>query len=289
MFPMSLKLLVPVVGLLAAGGLGLQCHQIARPEALLPAKVPDTPIRPIDAEADDQTAQLARSDPLGFLQHCLDRYDAARVRDYTCTFITEQRINGSLTPVQEARVRFRERPFSVDMFFVRNPVDAQRALYVQDAWRDDMGRELAWFKPAGAIVKLFVPKIQQPISGQRAKANSRRTLDEFGFRRTLEVILKYSQRGYQNQELRLQFIGQGQIDGRSTYVFERHLPYTGQEEPYPDALLRYHIDREWLVPTGCYSFADHEGRNLLGSYVTTDIRFNVGLMDADFDPTKLGF
>ena len=42
------------------------------------------------------------------------------------------------------------------------------------------------------------------------------------------------------------------------------------------------IDRDWLVPAGCFAYADDAGEELLGTYVTTEVEFNVGLTDADF-------
>ena len=138
-----------------------------------------------------------------------------------------------------------------------------------------------------ATTKLFVSHIKQPIHGHRAKAASRRSLDQFGFRRTLELILRYVRRGQQDGTMRLEYVGHGEIGGRPTYVFERRFPFTGDEEPYPDALLRYHIDQEWLVPTGCFSYADDKGTKLLGSYVLTDVEFNVGLEEQHFDPDRI--
>ena len=69
-------------------------------------------------------------------------------------------------------------------------------------------------------------------------------------------------------------MGRGEIGGRPTYVFERHLPYTGDEADYPDRLLVFHIDGQYLVPTGCYCYADEAEQALLGSYLYTDIQLN---------------
>jgi hypothetical protein len=67
------------------------------------------------------------------------------------------------------------------------------------------------------------------------------------------------------------------------------LPYTGDEEVYPDRLLRVFIDKEWLLPTCCISYADDNGSQLLGRYVLVDVRLNPGYTDADFDPEGIGF
>jgi Protein of unknown function (DUF1571) len=268
---------------------GAQCQQGSS------TLIADTPDPSVMAEAsvvpmsESFAASLARRDPLGFLRHCLERYDESGVKDYTCTFTKRERVKSRLTKSQVISVRFRERPYSIDMTWISNALGANRALYVQSQWKDSKGRELGWFKPSGAIIKLIVPKTQQPIHGRHAKAASRRTIDQFGFRQTLGLLLKFTERAFAEDVLDIAFVGEAAIEGRPTFVFERRLPYTGEKGTYPDALLRYHIDQEWLVPTACYSFADDAGKKLLGSYVTTDVQFNVGFTDDDFDPARIGF
>ncbi len=48
------------------------------------------------------------------------------------------------------------------------------------------------------------------------------------------------------------------IGGRPTYVFERWLPYTEPDDPYPDRLLEIHVDRELLLVTACFAYSDDE-------------------------------
>jgi len=280
-----------VVATSLAAVTALQCQESVAPTSMTrPVVMEVSAPAAVAAPADSVNIRgLVERDPLGFLIYCRDRYARQNVRDYTCLFTSQQRVQKTMTPVQESRVRFRENPYSVDMTWTKNATAAKRALYVRNAWKDGSGRELAWFKPAGAIIKLFVPKIQQRVDGVRAKAASRRTLNQFGFRQTLDLIIKYAKRGRDNGDLQLEYVGEGTIDNRPTYVFERRLPFNGQEEPYPDRLLRYHIDQKWLVPIACFSYADRSGNDLLGSYVFSDVRFNVGLGDDDFDPQKNGF
>jgi len=230
--------------------------------------------------------QLARTKPLDFLLRCRDRY-ARTVRDYSCTFIKQERIGNRITPEQVTRVKFREEPYSVNMVWTHNAADAAQVTYIEGRWRDGNGQDMAWCKPAGAIAKLFIKKILQPIHGKRAAKASRRTIDQFGFANTLNLIIYYSQKAAAEGTLDLRYVGLGAINGRPTYVFERRLPYTGEEEPYPDRLLVFHIDREWLLPTACFSYADDEGKVLLGKYLLTDPAFNNGFTDADFSPETL--
>jgi hypothetical protein len=275
---------------LITAALGVQCHHAANRTA--PRRVPIA-VEPAQAAAlashssmADPAEQLVRSDPLRFLRRCRENY-ASTIDDYTCTFTKQERIRGKITPEQETRVKFRSQPYSVNMEWLRNAGDAAHVVYVEDRWHNKKGEEMAWCKPAGAIAKIFISKIQQPINGKRAGKASRRTIDQFGYANTLDLIIHYSEKAAAEGLLDLRYAGTGSIDGRPTYVFERLLPYTGEEQPYPDRLLVTHIDQEWLLPTACFSYADDEGQELLGKYLLTDASFNVGLTDADFGPEAL--
>ncbi|NOT02717.1 MAG: DUF1571 domain-containing protein [Phycisphaerales bacterium] len=286
-------------GLLIAAAWGLHCQDVrtaaGREEPVLTARidglasVPLPTIEPVASRPDHTSQSLAESDPVAFLMHCRDAWGKNTARDYQCLFLSQERIGDGLTPVQEVAARVRRQPFSVDMTWLKNPMAAKRAMYVEGKWTDARGQAMAWFKPAGALLELVAPRVQQPIHGPRAKAAARRSMDQFGFERTLGLIIKYTQLARDAGQLDLRYAGTGAIDDRPTYVFERYLPYNGHDESYPDALLRFHIDQAWLVPTACFSYADGKGEQLLGAYVMTAVRFDVGLGDADYDPHSASF
>ncbi|HUU82681.1 MAG TPA: DUF1571 domain-containing protein [Phycisphaerae bacterium] len=279
------------VGLLITLALCVQCHRehtAGRTDLLQgPVRVERVYAAGAFTEVTDAQEELAKSDPLAFLDRCREHY-RRNYRDYRCTFIKQERIGSRITPEQVTNVKFRDDPYSVNMHWLRNADQAEQVTYIAGRWPDESGQDQAWCKPAGAIAKLFISKILQPVHGKRAEKASRRTIDQFGFASTLELIIKYSERSDDDGALDLRYIGRGSIDDRPTYVFERRLPYTGQEQPYPDALLVFHIDTEWLLPTACFSYADVAGEDLLGKYVLTDVTFNVGFTDTDFGPETLG-
>ena len=279
-----------LVALVFTIALSVQCHQAghAASVAAPPHMVEFVPTAAIVSDVVDRNEQLARTDPLGFLQLCLDHHNAD-VRDYRCTFTKRESISGEVLPAQVVDVRHRQEPFSVDMTFVKNVRECKRALYVAGEWLDDDGNELAWAKPGGAILRTFLPRVKQPIHGRRAEKASRRGIDQFGFRRSLELILQYSRKAEAEGKLSFEYTGHGTIGGRPTYVFRRLLPYTGDERDYPDRLLILHVDQEHMVPTACYCFADDLGQDMLGTYVYTDLRLNPGYTAADFDPNEISF
>jgi len=277
-----------VVGLLLCAAVGFQC-QDARPRASYGGgdqiSIEVLSSAALASASLDDMENFARRDPLGFLKECRDHYNTT-IRDYRCTFVKQERIGDRLTPEEWTDVRFRENPYSVDMKWVRNPGLAARALYVQGKWKNG-DEELAWVRPSGALVSWM--KLQQPINGALAKKSARRTIDQFGFRNSLDLIIHFSEKAKQAGSLELDYVGRGQVEGRPTFVFDRRLPYTGEDEPYPDRLLRIHIDREWLVPTCCLSYADDDANELLGKYVLKDVDMNPGYGDSDFDPDTIGF
>lgn len=235
-----------------------------------------------------QHHRLAQREPLAFLQYCWDHYRRT-VQDYRCRFIKQERIRGRIRSEQQMLVNFRRGPDSVHMKFTKNKGPVEQALYIEGAWYDKDGNAQVLVEPAGTLVSLFVPKIKIDVRGKRARKESRRTLDQFGFDKVLGLIMEYSKKAAARGELDLRYVGDGVVDGQPTYILERRLPFTGKPLPYPDRLLVIHIDQENLLPVAAMSYADDAARELLGSYVYNDLEVNVGLTDADFDPDHLGF
>lgn len=230
----------------------------------------------------DPLGLWARSDdPAALLERALSR--ARDVRDYTCLFVKEERLDGRLKPAETIRVRYRESPLSVYMEWVDQVDSIRRATYVSGRHVDSDGREQAVVEPAGALVRLVASEVKIPIHGKRARAASRRTIDEFGFRYALDQIVSDNREFAAAGVIQWEPVRAGRVGQRPTLVLVRHLPYEGPEGPYPDARLEVHLDREWLLPVELRSYADPAGEVLLERYTTLDVVLNPGLADADFD------
>lgn len=243
------------------------------------------PVAPAVASADAPRAELvalAQSDPMALVQMGLEWYEST-VHSYRCVFMKQERLGGKLTPVQRIEVRFRESPHSVYMLWQQNADGARRALYVDTpAFLDKHGRKLARIEPNGAVARLFVKDIKLAVDGPDARKASRRTINEFGFRSTIDLLQRYNASAKQRGALDLRYVGTGTIAGRPTFVIVRDLPYTPASDVYPDARMILHLDQEWLLPVAVYSYADHQEKELLGSYVYTDVEFNPGFDADDF-------
>ncbi len=276
--------------------IGLFCWQFGRdaesgtapahrtPSVVTPAIALPTPA-PRPGISNDE---MARTDPLGLLRLALQRYQKS-ISDYQCTFTKQERIRGKLGQEQEIQVRFREMPFSVLMEWTRNPGDARRVLYVQGQWRNGDGEDLAKIEPQGAIARLLVKSVALPINGSTAKAQSRRTIDQFGFGNALKLIIDYAASATQSGQGSLVYAGEGTQNGRPTWILKRTLPYTADGGEWPDRVLIVHIDREWLLPVACYTYADDAQQTMLAKYEFSNVRLNTGLAASDFDAQVNGF
>lgn len=276
------------VGLLLVMGLCVQCWQTSAGSSLQSAAsglkpIPGVAYAAIETPAPtgDSYGLMIRSDPLGLLRVAQERYDRT-VHDYSCTFSKQERVGGRVTAEQVTRVKFRESPFSVSMLWVKNADKAQRAIYVEGKWTGKNGEKLSVVEPAGALARVFVDDVMRPIDGPEAKKASRRRIDQFGFANSLRLIVKYCDLSAEHNKLDLKYVGDGTVGGRATYVIERRSAYTGDEGVYPDRLLIVHLDKENLLPLCCTSYADEAKTKLLGRYVLTDVKLNVGLTEHDF-------
>ena len=247
----------------------------------MPIRLPlDAPLVLTAAAApqiDIDWAALAERDPLALVRLGRERYEK-NVREYRCVLVKQERLGNKLTDVQTVELRYREEPRAVYMLWQDNADGARRALYLpgQRGYTSDKGEPLARVEPNGALARLFVKDTYIPIHGPDARKASRRAIDEAGFHATFELLEAYNAVAAERGVLKVHYGGTGVVRGRPTYVIVRDLPYTGPKGPYPDARLILHLDQEWLLPTAVYSYADHQQKELLGSYEFKQVELNPG-------------
>ncbi len=255
----------------------------------LPSGSPPAAVSSIALVADragNSSAELiaaAERDPMVLARLGRQWYEQ-HVREYRCVLVKQERLGNKLSQVQEIELRFRESPRAVYMLWKTNADQARRALFMDAReFVDQNGQKLARVEPAGAVARLFVKDLFLPIDGPEARKASRRTIDEAGFRATFDLLETYNAVAAEQGVLDIRFGGTGMVDGRPTYIIVRDLPYTGPTGPYPDARLVLHLDQEWLLPVAVYSYADHQEKELLGSYVFTHVELNPGFDADDFE------
>ena len=263
-----------IVGVLVAG---LLCVQCTRSEAFRESRFVVALSGQVYGEnAPEVVAKvihLAKTDQIALLEYCRgacqDRY-----RDYTCTLIKQERIGGRVSNEQEIAVKYLADPFSVAMRWTPETAGlGDRVLYVEGKYNDMM-----LVRPTGVLNKLVGTVMRTP-DGPQAMQSTLRPVNQFGFHRSLESLLKVYRQARAAGDLTERFGGFAEVAGRKAVVLVRVLP---AKDNYPAATTLIYIDLEYLVPIAVEGYDwDHQ---LSSRYIFKDIRFNVGLTSEDFTP-----
>jgi len=268
------------VGLLLVGLFCIQCTQT---EAFRTSEF----VQAIDGRLVGKTSsdvlntveRLARTDHVALLEYCVDHYQAS-YRDYTCQFIKQERISGTLGKEQCMAVKFMERPFSVALAWTPETAPmGDRVLYVEGANGNQMR-----VRPTNGILRALAggSVLRQP-DGAEAMRSTLRPVNQFGFRRSLENLLSVYRQARQRGDSKESFGGYADVAGRKAVALVRLLP---PKDDYPACKTVVFIDVETLLPI-CLEGYDWDGR-LSCFYLYRDVKLNVGLAEADFLPEANG-
>ncbi len=232
---------------------------------------------------DDPLVRDIRRDPLAALQSGLDWYRGLPVRDYTCTVYKQERIDPKapdFLPEQKLSFKFRGQPFSVYSDTLVNPRGGKEVLYVEGRWGNRM-----LVKPAG-LGALFVKTLAVDPHGELARSNTLRFVDQFGFERSLESMIGSYRQARDEGALKIAVLGEAEVSGRSTLVLDVRVEEAAPSGHFEYPHVRICVDREWRLPLAA-TIWDAAGVER-GRYRYADVQFNVGLTDADFDPSAYG-
>ena len=249
---------------------------LAAVNSLNSSNSPDSPSYSQEAKMQAELERLAREDALGLLKLALKNYQNA-VRDYVCTFIKQERIDGHLNEEEKIRVCFKEAPFSVMMSWCEPKGLVDKVLYV-----DKDNNSIMLVRPTG-LAGMLVNTVRRDVHDPKVKKITLRTPAQFGFGRSLQDIIAVCEQAQQNGDLTTDYLGIKKMDGRDCLVLVRKLP---MDKGYPSAKLVVYLDKEYLLPTRVESY-DAAG-NRFSLYMYLDVRFNLGLTDELFSPQANG-
>lgn len=269
------------VGLMLVGlCVALYIHE--PPGSIAPAPRPGVATAAPQAATSDAAAldSLAVTDHIALLQRCLDNYQR-KYADYTCTFTKQERIGGVLGKEQEVRVRFRGSPFSAAMNWVRNPPMGDRVLYVAGRNNNEMQ-----VRPASLLLQMLIPEgVSRKPDGAEAMKVTLRAVNMFGFECAMKSLLEVYRAAKRNGDLQEEFGGYCTLDGQDTLVLVRYL--TSWRKDYPAYKTVTYVNVKHMVPVMIEAY-DWGAGDFLCRYTYSDVKFNVGLTEADFTPESIG-
>ena len=211
--------------------------------------------------------------------------------DYTCRITKQERIRGDLQQEEymDAKVRNRKvdeggkliAPLSVYMKFI-GP-------------RDIAGRECIWVEGQnnnkmraheGGVKGRFLPSVWLDPDGPIAMNGQLHPIYDIGIENLVIKLIERGQKEKKFDECKVDFIPNAKINGRICTVLTVMHPIQRPHFEFHKAEI--FIDDELKIPVRYAAYfwpKQNAGKDdLLEAYTYTNLKVNVGLTDADFDP-----
>ncbi len=230
-----------------------------------------------------QPEQPAEHPLVGALKMAVSSRDTItnNIRDYTCTMIKRERIDGKLNDPEYMFVKVRQQPFSVYLYFLK-PADiaGREVLYVQGANEGKMmAHEAKGLKAHFGTVSLL------PTSAM-AMNNNRYPITQLGVSHLVDRLIEVGEHDKQFGECTVEYRKNAKVNDRVCTIIEVTHPVPRRNFLFYKA--RVYVDDQLNVPIRyeAYSWPKTPGAppELDEEYTYLNMKVNVGLTDADFDP-----
>ncbi|MEO2023322.1 MAG: DUF1571 domain-containing protein [Pirellulaceae bacterium] len=237
----------------------------------------------------DRAANAHPLDPaIKVARQCLVNIQA-NVKDYTCTLVKRERINGKLGDYEYMYTKIRNQrvangkvviPLSAYMYFVKPAsVAGREVVYVAGR---NKGKLCAH---EGGTKGRLIPSVWLAPNGVLAMKGQRYPLSEIGIENLVAKLIERGLRDRTRNECEVEFRRGAKINGRECTIIQVTHPH---RRPYFDFhIARIFIDNEYNVPIRYAAFdwpkAAKAKPEVVEEYTYLNLKINVGLTDEDFD------
>ena len=213
----------------------------------------------------------------------------ANVKDYTCTLVKRERINGKLGDYEYMYTKIRNQrvatgkvvtPLSAYMYFVKpGSVAGREVVYVAGR---NKGKLCAH---EGGTKGRLIPSVWLSPNGVLAMKGQRYPLSEIGIENLVAKLIERGLRDRTRNECEVEFRRGAKINGRECTIIQVTHPH---RRPYFDFhIARIFIDNEYNVPIRYAAFdwpkSAKAKPEVVEEYTYLNLKINVGLTDEDFD------
>ena len=210
----------------------------------------------------------------------------ANIRDYSCTIVKRERIDGKLGEHEYMFAKIRSQPFSVYLYFLGpDSVKGQEVIYV--AGNND-GNMLAH---AGSGVRALVGTVSLKPQSMLAMQGNRYPITEIGVENLARRLVEVAEHDKQFGECDVNFYPNAKVNGRICTCVQVQHPVPRRNFRF--CLARVFIDDELSAPIRyeAYDWAQEAGGQpvLLEEYTYMNLKINNGFTDADFDPKNTAY
>lgn len=211
-----------------------------------------------------------------------------QVKDYSCTLIKQERINGELTPEEYMFAEIRNRkvvddkivtPLSVYLYFLKpTNIKGREVIYVEG---QNNGKMVAH---EGGLLRI-APAVWLHPTGPIAMRGQLYPITDIGIETLIDKLIEKGERDRKRGECEVEFIKGAKINGRVCTVLQVKHP---TPRPWFDFhIARIFIDDELQLPIryAAYTWPKAEGDKpvLLEAYTYLNLKLNVNLKNSDFN------
>ncbi len=219
----------------------------------------------------------------------------ANINDYTALLVKRELVGGVLSEHQFMQAKIRNRkvvdgkivqPLSVYLKYLKpTSVKGREVVYVE-------GKNGGYLTAhEGGFKGRFLPTVTIPPDGMIAMRGQRYPITEIGLENLIVQLLDRGQTAKKFDDAQCEFRKNARIRERPCTVFQVTLPTKRPELVFHQAQV--FIDDELNVPIRyvAYDWPRSEGAplELLEEYTYLNLKVNVGLTDADFDPDNTAY
>jgi hypothetical protein len=213
------------------------------------------------------------------IAQCRVRY--AQVRDYTCTFLKRERVDGELSDHHVMQMKMRTQPVSI-YFKFQQPNPGREAIFVAGRHGN---RVLAHDVGIG---KVIAGTLQLDPRGSRAMEGQRHPITEAGIGHMIETVSMHWEKEMHADDTDVQIHPHARVGPRPTTMIESTHPVKSPKFLFYK--VKVYIDHELGVPIRfeAYDWPHRPGETpeLMEEYTYMNLRLNVGLNERDFDPSN---
>jgi hypothetical protein len=236
-------------------------------------------------KTDGEQSPLTLHDVIKFAAESRDA--VKEVKDFTALFSKTEMVKGKLIK-QEMQMKFRAKPFSVYFLYRGGSADGRQAIYVDGRFDNKLV-----VKEASGIGSYLPGGVQLRLNDPRVVAENRYPVTHVGIANLLETTIHDWEKESKvpGDEVDVQFFPHARLkDIPCQAVQVIHLKKFGDLKYH---MNRVYFDKETRLPVRAERYgwpaAPGEKPPLLEEYRYTNLRTNVNLTDADFDPVRCGF
>ena len=202
------------------------------------------------------------------------------IKDYSCTLVKRERVDGELTQLEYMFTKVRHEPFGVYMYFLGpDNVKGREVIYHPTA---NSGNLIAH---EGSGIKAKFGAVSLKPDSMLAMRGNRHPISEVGIKRLTTRLIEVAEHDMQYGECEVKFFQGAKVNGRTATCIQVMHPVPRREFIFH--LARIFIDDELQVPIRyeAYDWPTQTGGQpvLVEEYTYMNLKLNNNFTDADFD------